>query len=427
MSADRNQEQKFFWGWYVVTGAFLLMAVNYGARYSFGVFVQPLTVENGWSRSAVSLAASINLIAYALGGIVAGRLLDRVAPRWIAIVGAATGGAGLFLCTLARSPMELYLAYGVLYGIGSAWTGTVPGTSSVGKWFVRKRGLAIGIASMGVSFGSITLIPAAAFVIERFSWRAGFLFIALTLLVPGVLIAQLLLRRTVPEDYGMAPDGDHPGPDAAPTLPGAARPHNPLPVKRIVADSRFQVLALCHGTAVMASLMAFVHQVPFAIDNGMEKIAAASSLGAIGFAGLAGQFFFGWMSDRVKDPKYSAVLGYSIMAAGMILLLQTRTVPMLMVYALVFGFGYGCLGPLLPIIAANRFGRQTMGAVFGLLVFFVVGVGGALGPLLGGLVYDLTGSYRWAWIFNLGMLIAAATGIMTLKRGRPASASTAGV
>jgi MFS family permease len=104
------------------------------------------------------------------------------------------------------------------------------------------------------------------------------------------------------------------------------------------------------------------------------------------------------------------------MAAGMILLLQTRTVPMLMVYALVFGFGCGCLGPLLPIIAADRFGRRTMGAVFGLLVFFIVGGGGALGPLLGGLVYDLAGSYHWAWIFNLGMLIAAATGIMTLKR-----------
>jgi MFS family permease len=420
------KKNKRFWGWYVVAGAFLLMAVNYGARYSFGIFVQPLTVENGWSRSAVSLAASINLIAYALGGIGAGRLLDRVAPRWIAIGGAATGGAGLFLCTVARTPMELYLAYGVLYGIGSAWTGTVPVTSSVGKWFVRKRGLAIGIASMGVSFGSITLIPTAAFVIERFSWKAGFFFIGLALLIPGVLIAQLLLRRTVPEAYGLAPDGDHPVPAAAAAAPGEAVSAIPLPARRIMADSRFQMLALCHGTAVMASLMAFVHQVPYAIDTGIEKIAAASSLGAVGFAGLAGQFFFGWVSDRIADPKYSAALGYAVMAVGMILLLQTRTVEMLIVYAMVFGFGYGCLGPLLPIIAADRFGRQTMGAVFGLLIFFVVGVGGALGPLLGGLVYDLTGSYRWAWLFNLGLLIAAAAGVITLKSNRPAAVSTSG-
>jgi MFS family permease len=413
------KKDNIFWGWYVVAGAFLLMAANYGARYSFGIFVQPLTAENGWSRSAVSLAATINLVTYALAGIGAGRLLDRVAPRWITTAGAATGAAGLLLCALARTPLEIYLAYGVLYGFGSAWTGAVPVTSSVGKWFVRKRGLAIGISSMGVSLGSITLIPTAAFIMERFSWRAGFLFIGLALLVPGVIIAQLLLRRTVPEAYGLSPDGDDPAPNAGKEAPGPATFSLPLHTGRIIADSRFRMLALCHGTAVMVSLMAFVHQVPYAIDNGIEKIAAAASLGAIGFAGLAGQFFFGWVSDRMADPKYSAAMGYTAMAAGMIILLQTRTVEMLLVYAVVFGFGYGCLGPLLPILAADRFGRENMGAVFGLLIFFVVGLGGALGPLLGGLVYDLAGSYRWAWGANLGLLIAAAIGIASLRRRHP--------
>jgi MFS family permease len=365
------------------------------------------------------LAATINLVTYALAGIGAGRLLDRVAPRWITTAGAATGAAGLLLCALARTPLEIYLAYGVLYGFGSAWTGAVPVTSSVGKWFVRKRGLAIGISSMGVSLGSITLIPTAAFIMERFSWRAGFLFIGLALLVPGVIIAQLLLRRTVPEAYGLSPDGDDPAPNAGKEAPGPATFSLPLHTGRIIADSRFRMLALCHGTAVMVSLMAFVHQVPYAIDNGIEKIAAAASLGAIGFAGLAGQFFFGWVSDRMADPKYSAAMGYTAMAAGMIILLQTRTVEMLLVYAVVFGFGYGCLGPLLPILAADRFGRENMGAVFGLLIFFVVGLGGALGPLLGGLVYDLAGSYRWAWGANLGLLIAAAIGIASLKQRHP--------
>jgi MFS family permease len=411
-------KNKLFWGWYVVAGAFLLMVVNYGARYSFGIFVQPLTLENGWSRSAVSLAASINLLVYALGGVGAGRLLDRIAPRWIATAGAATGAAGLLLCTVARTPMELYLAYGLVYGLGSAWAGTVPATSSVGKWFVRRRGLAIGISSMGVGLGTIVLTPAAALVMEFFSWKAGFMFIGLALLVPGVLVAQLLLRRTVPEAYGLAPDGDPPLSAAGAAAPRAAPSSAPPRARSIMADSRFRMLALCHGTAVMVTLMSFVHQVPYAIDNGIEKVAAAASLGALGFAGLVGQFFFGWVSDRMSDPKYSAALGYTVMAAGMALLLHARTMEMLLLYAVVFGFGYGCLGPLLPIIAADRFGRQTMGAVFGLLVFFVVGLGGALGPLLGGLVYDLTGSYRWAWGFNLGLLAAAAAGIVSLKRRR---------
>jgi MFS family permease len=296
--------------------------------------------------------------------------------------------------------------------------GTVTVTSSVGKWFVRRRGLAIGISSMGVSFGTLTLTPVAAYLLDHFSWKTGFLFIGFSLLVPGILIAQLLMRRTVPEAYGLMPDGQSPVAAQRVAASNLAPPPAPASAKDIRRDSRFWILALCHGTAVMTALMAFVHQVPYAIDNGIEKIAAAASLGAIGFAGLVGQFFFGWASDRIGDPKYSAALGYALMAAGTVILLQIRTVEMLLVYGVVFGFGYGCLGPLLPIIAADRFGRQTMGAVFGLLTFFVVGVGGALGPLVGGLIYDVTGSYRFAWWLNLALLVAATSGIVSLKRCR---------
>lgn len=408
--------QKIFWGWFVVAGAFLLMALTYGARYSFGIFVQPLTADNGWSRSVVSLAASVNLLVYAAGGIYSGRLLDRVSPRWIATAGAVACAAGFFWCAVAASPLEFYLAYGVLYGFGSSWAGTVPLTSSVGKWFARRRGVAIGISSMGVSFGTITFTPAIAYLLEHFHWRTGFVAMGLALLIPGILIAQLLLRRRVPEDYGLALDGEIPAAGhltaeaAAPSHPGAA------PTRSLRRDPRFWMLALCHGTAVMAALMAFVHQVPYAIDKGIDPIAAAASLAAMGLAGLLGQFFFGWLSDRIGDPKYAASLGYVVMAAGTIILLQARSVEALMLYASVFGFGYGCLGPLLPILAADRFGRQRLGANFGLLIFFVVGVGGSLGPAIGGVVYDATGSYLTAWWLNAGVLMAAAGGIATLRR-----------
>ncbi len=418
--------QKIYWGWFVVAGAFLLMALTYGTRYSFGIFVQPLAADNGWPRSVVSLAASINLLVYAACGILSGRLLDRVSPRWIATAGAAACAAGLLWCAGATRPMEFFLAYGVLYGFGSSWAGTVTATSSVGKWFVRRRGVAIGISSMGVSFGTITFTPAIAFLLERFSWKTGFLLMGLALLIPGILIAQLLLHRRVPEDYGLAPDGAQPlaAPAATPTLEPTSAAGDAT--RSLWGDARFWVLALCHGTAVLTALMAFVHQVPYAVDNGIEPIAAAASLAAMGFAGLLGQFFFGWVSDRIGDSKFAASLGYSIMAAGMLILLRARSVELLMAYALVFGFGYGCLGPLLPIIAADRFGRRRMGAIFGLLVFFVVGVGGSLGPIVGGIVYDTTASYLAAWWINTALLIAAAVGIATLRR-RPAGHASSGI
>lgn len=195
------------------------------------------------------------------------------------------------------------------------------------------------------------------------------------------------------------------------------------PMGESLKDSRFWVLSVCQGTAVMTVLMAFVHQVPYALDLGIDRIAAASSLGAIALAGFCGQFFFGSLSDRLPDPKYSAMLGYGFMAAGLVVLLTVTTVEGLFAYALIFGFGYGCLGPILPIIASGRFGRERMGSVYGLLNFFVAGVGGALGPIVGGVLYDALGSYRFVWTLDIALLVAAMAGLLALKKGSEPSGS----
>ena len=417
-TARESEGPGIFWGWYVVAGAFLLHAVSYGARYSFGIFVQPLTEENGWSRTVISLAASLNMLFFAAGGIAAGRLLDRVAPRWVASAGAAVGALGFLLSAFIETPLAFYLAYGLLCGLGSSWTGIVVGNSTVGKWFVRKRGMAIGIASMGVSFGTMLMTPAVGWVVKEKGWQAGFVVLGIALLTAGVLVAQIFLGKTKPEDYGLSPDGQGASPaDVGGNGTGAAEPASGLSLGVAMQDSRFWILSLCQGTAVMTVLMAFVHQVPYALDLGVDRLAAASSLGAIAFAGFFGQFFFGSLSDRLPDPKYSAILGYLVMASGMAVLLAATSVTGLFVYAVLFGFGYGCLGPILPIIASGRFGRESIGSVYGVLNFFVAGIGGGLGPLVGGILYDTLGSYRYVWALDLMLLLAAAAGLTALKRG----------
>jgi MFS family permease len=196
-----------------------------------------------------------------------------------------------------------------------------------------------------------------------------------------------------------------------------------MSVGEALRDSRFWVLSICQGTAVMTVMLAFVHQVPYALDVGIDRIAAASSLGAIALAGFCGQFFFGWLSDRLPDPKHSAMLGYLVMAAGLAVLLAAPSLEGFFAYALIFGFGYGCLGPTLPIIASGRFGRERMGSVYGLLNFFAVGIGGALGPLVGGVLYDALGSYRFVWTLDIALLLAATAGLLALKRGPDLSGS----
>jgi MFS family permease len=409
--------KNIYWGWFVVAGAFLVLSINYGARYCFGVFVKPMAAEYEWSRSVISLGASLNMLVYSACAIYLGRLLDKMAPRRIITCGALLATISLILTSFVKTPLQFYLVYGLLLGTGSACMGVVVTNPSVSKWFIRKRGLAIGITTMGISFGTILLTPAAGFLVKNFGWQSGFLFLGAVTFVIGVSLPQVLLGKTRPEAYGMLPDGEKDPALAMRVQPEQDHPVK-LPMNRILTDRRFWILGGCYSMAVMALMSVFVHQVAFALDNQIEKVAAASSLGAIGLAAFCGQFFFGWLSDRIKDAKYAACLGLGIMAAGMLILLETTTAQRLYVYAVIFGFGYGSLAPMMPILAADRFGRHVMGSVYGLLTFFI-GIGGAVGPILGGVIFDVFGSYRRVWYLNLVMLTVAALVILTLKRHRP--------
>jgi OFA family oxalate/formate antiporter-like MFS transporter len=410
------KKKDIFRGWYIVLGCFFLMSMNYGARYCFGVFMKPMSREYAWSISTVSLAASVYLFVYAAAAIVVGRSLDRAGPRWLVLAGTIAAAAGFVLGACATTPLELYLSYGLLFGLGSAATGVVVCNPYVGRWFVKKRGLALGISSMGVGFGTVVLSPIAGYIVKNYTWKHGFLFLGAATLVVGVVVSQFLMRGSSPEACGCFPDGE--------SCPGVesdafrnSQQEISLRWSELAGDSRFYVLAVGHGLPVMAFLTVMMHQVNYALDNGIEKIAAASSLGAVSIFGILGQFSFGWLSDRMKDPKYAACVGYAVMAAGMVVLLQSSDAKMLYLYALIFGFGYGSLAPMLPVMIADRFGRHVMGSVYGLLTFFTVGVAGSLGPLLGGLIYDRAGSYRAVWLFNLVMLVMAAVLILALRRG----------
>jgi len=414
-----------FWGWYVVLGAFLILAINYGARYSFGVFVKPMAAQYNWSRSVISAGMSIMVLAYGIGGIFAGRLADRIAPRWIITAGAVVMATGLFLTALIREPWHFYVTYGVFGGFGAACLGVVVCNSSVGKWFVRKRGLAIGIASIGVGAGTMATVPLAGYVVKAYGWQSGFACIGVFVLIIGVGLSQWLMGKTKPEDYGLRPDGgsmEKKGPTSDPESFAApsARPS----LRPVLKDSQFWIMVICYSLAVMAEMSAMVHQVAYALDRQIDKVAAASSLGIIGMASILGRFFFGWLCDRISDAKYASALGFFFMAAGMFLLLRMTTVTTLFVYALLFGFGYGSMTALMPFLLADRFGRHILGASYGMQVFFVMAIGGTSGPMITGYIYDLTGSYANAWLLNLVVLVIVTLLILTLKKPEKESAQT---
>ncbi len=157
-------------------GAFLILGINYGARYSFGVFIKPMVLEYHWSWSVISAGMSILVLAYGIGGIFSGRLVDRIAPRRLITAGggAALMAIGLFLTPFVHEPWQFYITYGLFGGFAAACFGVVVCNSSVGKWFIRKRGVAIGAASISVGVATMVLAPLAGWVVKVYGWRVGF-------------------------------------------------------------------------------------------------------------------------------------------------------------------------------------------------------------------------------------------------------------
>ena len=222
------------------------------------------------------------------------------------------------------------------------------------------------------------------------------------------------MGKDYPEHYGLQPDGEPPLSNQSILNPPDSAPEKPS-LKPILIDHRFWLMVVCNIFAVMTVMMTFVHLVAYAINNGIDKIEAAAAIGLIGIMGSCGRLFFGWLSDRIRDAKYSAALGFLLMAVGMFLLCRGTRVITLYGFALFYGFGYGSLAPVTPYLISDRFGGRVLGVTYGLLTFFSTGIGGALGPILGGFIFDKTGSFRPVWIMNTVFLLIISLLILALK------------
>ena len=412
--SDIKNGNGIFWGWYVVFGSFTIMIISYGVRYSFGVFVKPMLSEYNWPMTIIQLGSSINLVMYACAGVVTGWLLDRFAPRWIMIGGILATSAGLISAGFVKTPLGLYLSYGVLVGAGSAGCGMVVTSVAIGKWFDRYRGIAIGISSMGIGVGTMLMAPLAGYIVKYYGWRNGFLILGLILFVVGIFISYFFMGKYDPAQIGLLPDGDILEKDIH-ISPTAINFKEKASLKPVLMTIQFWILVFCNVCAVMTVMMTFNLQIAYAIQNGINQLEAAAALGIIGISGSCGKFFFGWLSDRVGDAKYAASAGFGIMAIGMFILYHAHSVGILYGYALIYGFGYGSLAPVMPYMISDRFGRDVMGAAYGVLIFFATGLGGSVGPILGGYIYDTTGAFDLGWQICLIALVIVALAILALK------------
>jgi len=390
------------------------MAVGVNARTAFSLLFPPILDEYGWDRGVVAGVFSFGFLVSALVAPFGGRMVDLKGPRLVIECGVAVLIAGLVLATFAREIWQLYATLGALVGIGGNLLGYGVQSVVLPNWFIRRRGLAIGIAFSGVGLGSIVLLPWLQIVIARDGWRWACL--ALALISAVLLIPLNLLLRKRPQDIGLYPDGD---PAPPPTSGGrrtnivdAAWTSINWTLARAARTGRFWWIALGYFSILYAWYAAQVHQTKYLTEIGVSPMEAAWALGIVSLAGVPGQIIFGHVSDRIGREWAWAIggLGFVITFAALIALQSGVNPVLLYTMILAQGFlGYSATAVLGPI-AAEIFEGPHFGSIFGTLMLCAI-IGGAVGPWITGLLHDYTGNYNAAFWIALAFSILSAVAI----------------
>ncbi len=405
----------FFYGWLIVAVVFVTMGIGVNVRTAFSLLFPPILSEFGWERGVTAGAFSFGFVVSGVFSPLIGRLMDRSGPRLVMELGVLLMAAGLLLAPLTRSPQDLYLSLGVLVGGGSVCLGYSGQSLFLPNWFVRRRGLAMGIAFAGVGIGSISLLPTVQLVIEGAGWRSACLVLAL--LVLAVLVPINLLLRKRPQDLGLAPDGDEEaGPGAVEvataTIVDATWVAVDWTLVRATKTARFWWIALGYFCALYAWYAVQVHQTKYLMEIGFSPSVAAWALGAVSLAGIPGQIALGHLSDRFgREWAWAAGgLGFAICYLTLLALQASPSTGLLYLMIAAQGvLGYG-LTSVLGAIVLEIFQGKHWGSIFGTLMLAAL-AGGAAGPWLTGALYDAYGNYTLAFAIAAALSVLSALAI----------------
>ena len=404
---------KIFYGWVVVGISTLVFAIVRGVNDAFGVFFVAILEEFGWGRAAVAGVFSFARLTEGAVSIVVGKLSDRFGLRRLVPISACLVALGLMLASQAQSLWMLYFAYGTVFAIGYCGVGELSHIPVISRWFVRKRGMAIGIAMAGMGLGILLIVPMAERFIRLLGWRWAYVALAAVVLV-GVIPPTLLWQREHPEDCGLLPDGEPL--DAATwrtTRAGKGRSYIPAagPEWTLRAALRTPTLWLLFAMRIFTPLgmmMVVPHMVVYLVGRGFDKSVAALAFGSLGAFSFTGRIAFGLLSDRLGQVM-TIMLSYSISILGTLLLLSLHDPSqtwLLWCHIVVFGVGFGARGPLTSALVTQLFHGKSWGAILGFLEVGS-GLGGTLGPWLSGLLFDHTGSYTLSFTLSMFMLAFA--------------------
>ena len=401
-----------YYGWLIVGIAAVTMTFVYGVRHSFSVFFPSILDEFGWNRGSTSIMLSIHVLAYGLLAPLAGSLGDRWRPRRVMPIGIVILGLAAAACGLADDLWHFYLIFGIGTPLGLAFCGWPLLAPALSNWFAKRRGLALGIGQLGGGL-SFAYGVFAEFVISRMGWRMAYAVVGLSVIVV-LLPLYLFLFYYHPREKGLKAYGA----DRSPVLsPNEGLPKGvesiPWTLSAAMHTHQFWLLVISQFFFWGAGCyLILAHQVKFAEDAGFSGMFAASIFALYGLFMAAGQLLSD-VSDRIG--REGTVILSGVLAVGSLFALISVTDAskpwLLYVYAVGFGIGSGLYSPTIFAGAADIFHGPHFGAISG-FILTGMGIGGVIGPWLGGYMYDITGSYRIA--FSLSIICFALSCISFL-------------
>ncbi|MFC1995261.1 MFS transporter [Chloroflexota bacterium] len=411
MSSPSRPRDKLFYGWVIIATCFIINALAFGTRYSFGVFFKSIEGEFSLNRVATSGIFSVYMVLASAFEVLGGWALDRFGPRIVVLLMGLFIGLSLLLTSQTTCAWQLFITYSLLLAIGTGPSYTVA-MATISRWFDKKRGVALGIAGAGIGLGTLVMAPLATYLIANFEWRVSYIVIGL---ITGLILISLsrLMRRD-PGVIGVLPDGLKP--DST-----KIEIENDQGATQSVSFSLLQALRtrsfwFFGSVWLMWGLclhLVLTHVIPHATDMGISATKAAVILSLIGGISIPGRLIMGVVSDRI-GRKVSAAICALLQAGAMVWLIGAQDLWMFYLFALVYGLGYGGFDPPTLALIGDIFGLRHIGVIMGAM-FVGWGIGAAIGPALGGFLFDISNNYSIAFIIGSASMLAAALLVVLIK------------
>lgn len=402
---------KVFYGWVIALCCTLITIINGGVFFTFSVFFKPVALDFGWSRGEFAGNYTAMLLAYAPGAFFAGKLADRYGPRSVLLLASLLIGLGFIGCSQANNLPFMILCYTTL-GLGLGTTLALP-TATIQRWFVRWRGVMVGIVVAGNGVGGFIFAPLINYLITLYGWQTTYLIIGI--IYGGVVAISAVFLVADPKMKGLTPFGSREH-----VQDSGARPEKAtLPAFTSAQAFKlraFRALAAIHILSFMPAFFTSTHLVPYVTDRGISAAVAAQGLGLIAGMSVVGRVAMSWVAGRIGWMK-SLAIAYFLATISVIWLLFVTEPVALYLFVVFYGFSWGSTLALLGGATGFLFGLTSLSELLG----FLLGLGvlvGAITPLLGGLSFDITGSYLTAMI--LAAISFATAGLLSLLLKPPA-------